>query len=32
MRVYLRYGLSYHAVEELLTERSVDVGHVTVHV
>ena len=29
-RWYLRYGLSYRDVEELLTERGVDVDHVTV--
>jgi transposase-like protein len=28
---YLRYGLSYRAVEELLAERGIDVDHVTVY-
>lgn len=28
---YLRYGLSYRDVEELLAERGITVGHVTVH-
>jgi transposase-like protein len=31
MRWYLRYGLSYRDVEELLTERGVDVNHVTMY-
>ncbi len=31
MRWYLRYGLSYRDVEELLAERGVDVDHVTVY-
>jgi transposase, IS6 family len=31
VRWYLRYGLSYRDIEELLAERSVDVDHVTVH-
>jgi transposase-like protein len=31
VRWYLRYGLSYRDVEELLAERSVDVDHVTVY-
>ncbi len=31
VRWYLRYGLSYRDVEELLTERGVDVDHVTIH-
>jgi transposase-like protein len=31
VRWYLRFGLSYHDVEELLTERGVEVGHVTVY-
>ena len=31
VRWYLRYGLSYRDVEELLAERGVDVDHVTVH-
>jgi len=30
VRWYLRYGLSYREVEELLAERGVDVDHVTV--
>ena len=30
IRWYLRYGLSYHDVEELLVERGVEVDHVTV--
>ena len=30
IRWYLRYGLSYREVEELLAERSVEVDHVTV--
>src|SRR3989440_9666169 len=30
VRWYLRYGLSYRDVEELLAERGVDVDHVTV--
>jgi transposase-like protein len=29
--VYLRYGLSYRDVEELLAERGIDVDHVTVY-
>jgi transposase-like protein len=29
VRWYLRYGLSYRDVEELLAERGVDVDHVT---
>ena len=29
MRWYLRYGLSYHDLEELLAERGVEVEHVT---
>jgi transposase-like protein len=28
---YLRYGLSYRDVEELLAERLVEVGHVTIY-
>jgi transposase-like protein len=28
---YLRYGLSYRDVEELLAERGTEVDHVTVH-
>lgn len=28
VRWYLRYGLSYHDVEELLAERGVEVDHV----
>jgi transposase-like protein len=31
VRWYLRYGLSYRDLEELLAERSVEVDHVTVH-
>jgi DDE domain len=31
VRWYLRYGLSYHDVEELLAERGVQVDHVTVY-
>ncbi len=31
MRWYLRYGLSYRDVEELLAERGVDVDHVTIY-
>ena len=31
VRWYLRYGLSYRDVEELLTERGIDVDHVTVY-
>ena len=31
VRWYLRYGLSYRDVEELLAERGVDVHHVTVY-
>jgi IS6 family transposase len=31
VRWYLRYGLSYRDVEELLAERSVEVNHVTVY-
>jgi transposase-like protein len=31
VRWYLRYGLSYRDVEELLTERGVEVDHVTIH-
>ena len=30
VRWYLRYGLSYRDVEELLAERTVDVDHVNV--
>jgi transposase, IS6 family len=30
VRWYLRYGLSYRDVEELLAERGITVGHVTV--
>jgi transposase-like protein len=30
VRWYLRYGLSYRDVEELLLERGIDVDHVTV--
>jgi hypothetical protein len=31
MRWYLRYGLSYRDVEELLAERGVHVNHVSIH-
>jgi len=31
VRCYLRYGLSYRDVEELLAERGIEVDHVTVH-
>ena len=31
VRWYLRYGLSYHDVEDLLAERGVTVDHVTVY-
>jgi transposase-like protein len=31
VRWYLRFGLSYHDVEELLAEREVEVDHVTVY-
>ena len=31
MRWYLRYGLSYRDVEELLAERGIVVDHVTVY-
>ena len=31
MRWYLRYGLSYRDVEELLAERGVEVDHVTIY-
>jgi transposase-like protein len=31
VRWYLRYGLSYRGVEELLAERGVTAGHVTVY-
>jgi transposase-like protein len=31
LRWYLRYGLSYRDVEELLAERGIDVDHVTVY-
>lgn len=31
VRWYLRYGLSYRDVEELLAERGVEVDHVTVY-
>src|SRR5881392_2356889 len=31
IRWYLRYGLSYRDVEELLAERGVDVDHVTIY-
>jgi IS6 family transposase len=30
VRWYLRYGLSYRDVEELLAERGIEVDHVTV--
>jgi transposase-like protein len=31
VRWYLRFGLSYRDVEELLTERAVEVDHVTIY-
>lgn len=31
VRWYLRYGLSYRDVEEPLTERGIDVDHVTAY-
>jgi hypothetical protein len=31
VRWYLRYGLSYRDVEELLAERGIDVDHITVY-
>ena len=31
VRCYLRYGLSYRDIEELLAERGVEVDHVTVY-
>jgi transposase, IS6 family len=31
VRWYLRFGLSYRDVDELLAERGIDVDHVTVH-
>lgn len=31
VRWYLRYGLSYRDVEELLIKRGIDVDHVTIH-
>src|SRR5438105_15085491 len=31
VRWYLRYGLSYRDVEELLTERGIEVDHLTVY-
>jgi transposase-like protein len=31
VRCYLRFGLSYRDVEELLAERGVEVDHVTIH-
>jgi transposase, IS6 family len=31
VRWYLRFGLSYRDVEELLAERGIEVEHVTVH-
>jgi transposase-like protein len=31
VRRYLRFGLSYRDVEELLTERGIEIDHVTVH-
>jgi IS6 family transposase len=31
VRRYLRYGLSYRDIEELLAERGVEVDHVTVY-
>ena len=31
VRWYLRYGLSYSDVEELLAERGIEVDHATIH-
>jgi transposase, IS6 family len=31
VRWYLRYGLSYRDVQELLAERGIDVDHVTIY-
>ena len=31
LRWYLRYGLSYRDVEELLAERGIEVDHVTIY-
>ncbi|MDT4962108.1 MAG: transposase, family, partial [Pseudonocardiales bacterium] len=31
LRCYLRYSLSYRDVEELLTERGIDVDHATIY-
>jgi transposase-like protein len=31
VRWYLRYGLSYRDIEELLAERGIDVDHVTIY-
>ena len=31
VRWYLRYGLSYRDVEELLAERGIEVDHVTIY-
>jgi transposase-like protein len=31
VRWYLRYGLSYRDIEELLAERGIEVDHVTVY-
>ena len=31
VRWYLRYGLSYRDVDEPLTERGIEVDHVTIH-
>ena len=31
VRWYLRYGLSYRDVEELLAERRIEVDHITVY-
>jgi transposase-like protein len=31
VRWYMRYGLSYRDVEELLAERGIEVDHVTVY-
>ena len=31
IRWYLRYGLSYRDVEELLAERGIEVDHVTIY-
>jgi transposase, IS6 family len=31
VRWYLRFGLSYQDVEEMLAERGIEVDHVTIH-